>query len=242
MEWLLDELANAGRENVDAAHVAMYDDKEDANASAEVAVLVELGLTSDSVVVDLGAGTGQFALEAARTGATVIAVDISPVMLDRLRSKAEAAGLSSLRVVEGGFLTYGHDGPAADFVYSRWALHHLADFWKAMALARIRATLRPGGVLRLCDVVYSFDPADIHERVELWRATLPATAGPGEWVRGDVDDHVRDEHSTFTWLLEPIIERAGFRIEHVSYSTDGFFADYIARAVSSADRHEVIEA
>ena len=35
--WLLDEVASAGRENLDAGHVAHYDDKEDAGAAAEVA-------------------------------------------------------------------------------------------------------------------------------------------------------------------------------------------------------------
>lgn len=209
----------------------MYDDKEDSGASAEVGLLVQRGLRPASIVVDLGAGTGQFALEATRAGASVIAVDISPVMLERLRANAAEARLPNLRVVEAGFLTYHHVGPPADFVYSRWALHHLADFWKARALSRARSLLEPDGVLRLSDIVYSFDPAGIDERVEQWRATLPFAAGPGEWVRDDVDDHVRDEHSTFTWLLEPIIERAGFRIDDVTYSADGFFADSIAYAI-----------
>lgn len=31
-EWLLDELAHAGRENLDADHVSRYDRKEDATA------------------------------------------------------------------------------------------------------------------------------------------------------------------------------------------------------------------
>ena len=49
--------------------------------------------------------------------------------------------------------------------------------------------------------------------------------------RADIEEHIRDEHSTFTWLLEPMIERSGFRIENAVYSPDGIFAQYIARAV-----------
>jgi hypothetical protein len=30
---------------------------------------------------------------------------------------------------------------------------------------------------------------------------------------------VRDEHSTFTWLLEPMLERAGFEIEQADYGS-----------------------
>ena len=230
--WLLDEVASAGRENLDLAHVASYDDKADASAAAEVALLVGLGLESRSHVVDLGAGTGQFTLAVASSCARVVAVDVSPVMLERLRSKVIGSGASNVEVVDAGFLTYEHRGPAADFVYSRWALHHLPDFWKALALVRMRRILRPGGVLRLSDVVYSFEPSNAEERVERWCATLPdEPPSDGRWVRADLEEHVRDEHSTFTWLLEPVIERSGFSIEQATYTTDGIFAEYVARAV-----------
>jgi ubiquinone/menaquinone biosynthesis C-methylase UbiE len=230
--WLLEEVGSAGRENLDPRHVARYDDKEDAGGAAEVALLVERGLNSRSHVVDLGAGTGQFTLAIAHRCARVVAVDISPVMLERLRSKVVASAMSNVEVVHAGFLTYEHRGPPADFVYSRWALHHLPDFWKAMALHRMRTILRHGGVLRLSDVVYSFDPSEAEERIERWCATLPAEAGGDDaWVRADLDEHVRDEHSTFTWLLEAMMERCGFRIDDASYTNDGILAEYIARAI-----------
>lgn len=151
--WMLNELNSAGAENVDPAHVARYDDKEDASAAAEVALLQQHGLNDESTVLDLGAGTGQFALAAAPLCASVTAVDVSPVMLDRLRAKAAQASVTNLHVVEAGFLSYQHENEPVDFVYSRWALHHLPDFWKALALARIRPVLRSGGVFRLLDIV-----------------------------------------------------------------------------------------
>lgn len=230
--WQPDEAAGAGRENLDPGHVALYDDKEDARPEQEVALLREWGLHPEATVVDLGAGTGQFALAAAGACARVVAVDVSPVMLARLRAKASAAEASNVEVVQAGFLTYEHRGDPADVVYSRWALHHLADFWKAQALHRTRSVLRPGGVLRLSDVAFSFDPADADERIEQWCATLPAEASAeGEWTRADIEEHVRDEHSTYTWLLEPMIERSGFRIERADLSPDGIYAEYVARAV-----------
>ena len=63
--WLLDEAANAGRENLDVDHVSRYDAKEDAGAADEILVLQRAGLTRESVVVELGAGTGQFAIAVA---------------------------------------------------------------------------------------------------------------------------------------------------------------------------------
>src|SRR5207302_5250977 len=125
--WLLDELASAGRENLDIDHVARYDQKEDARADSEIALLASLGLDERSTVVDLGAGTGQFALAAAQRSARVVAVDVSPVMLDVLRAKVGESGASNVDVVQAGFLSYEHHGTAADFVYTRWALHHLSD-------------------------------------------------------------------------------------------------------------------
>ena len=229
--WVLDEVRHAGRENLDSDHVALYDEKENANAAAEVERLVELGLDARSTVVDLGAGTGQFTLAVAPVCGSVVAVDVSPLMLDQLEAKLAANDCANVEVVQAGFLTYEHRGGPIDFVYSRWALHHLSDFWKAMALDRMRTLLRAGGVLRLLDMVYSFDPSEISDRVGQWRSTLPVEApAEGEWAQADIDEHVRDEHSTFTWLLEPMMERSGLRIEEAAYSPDGFFAEYVVRA------------
>lgn len=92
--------------------------------------------------------------------------------------------------------------------------------------------LRDGGLLRLSDVVYSFEPCDAEERIEARCASVPTAADSNsDWIRADIEEHVRDEHSTYAWLLEPIIERSGFRIESTEYSPDGFFANHIARAI-----------
>jgi SAM-dependent methyltransferase len=81
--------------------------------------------------------------------------------------------------VHAGFLTYLHHGDPADVVYSRYALHHLPDFWKAVALDRIHAILRPGGIFRLWDVVFNFRPSEAAERIEAWCST------GGSTVNGD---------------------------------------------------------
>ena len=222
--WQLDELASIGRENLDAVHVARYDDKEDADAAAEVELLDPLGVGPGATVVDLGAGTGQFALAAAAAGRRVIAVDPSPVMLERLGDNARRRS-APLEIVPAGFLTYEHAGDPPDLVYSRFALHHLPDFWKAVALGRIRAMLRPGGLLRLWDVVYHFEVGEAEERIEAWCAT--GSVVDGEWSRAELEEHVRDENSTFTWLLEPMFTATGFEIRDASYSEDGFFARYL---------------
>lgn len=223
--WVLDELASAGRENLDAQHVARYDGIEDAAAGGEVQLLRDLGMDRSSTVVDLGVGTGQFTIAAAPHVRQVIAVDISPVMLARLQANVASTGHSNIQCVLGGFLSYEHSAEPADFVYTRWALHHLPDFWKSIALARMYDMLTPGGILRLWDIVYNFPIREAENRIEQWCSSLPAD-GEG-WTRADLEEHVRDEHSTYSWLLEPMIEQAGFAIADRSYTADGMFAKYI---------------
>lgn len=225
--WWLDERAYAGRENLDEQHARRYDAKEDAQAAEEIRALQDHGLSSSATVVDLGAGTGQFALAAARVCRRVVAVDVSPIMLARLAEKIEGLGLSNVEPVRDGFLTYTHAGPPADLIYSRYALHHLPDFWKVIALTRAADMLRTGGVLRLWDVVYSFEPAAAKRRIDAWiEETVTADVEHG-WTRSELAEHMREEHSTFTWLLESMIERTGFDISDAKYSPSGIFARYI---------------
>lgn len=228
--WWLDERAYAGREHSDERHVRRYDAKMDSGAADEIRLLQEAGvLHSDCTVVDLGAGTGQFTLAAAEVCRRVIAVDVSPLMLARLREKLDRAAAGNVEVVDAGFLTYAHSGEPADVVYSRFALHHLPDFWQAIALRRIADVLRPGGVLRLSDVVYSFEPYEAEQRIEAWITELMTADVESGWTRDEIAEHVRDEHSTFTWLLEPMIERAGFDLVDVDYDESGMLAEYLCR-------------
>jgi len=232
--WVPDELRTAGRENLDPDHVARYDAKEDAGASAEVAKLFSLGVPPRPTVVDLGAGTGQFTVEMARRARRVVAVDVSPVMLEHLGARVRREGLGNVECVRAGFLTYEHAGPAADVVYSRYALHHLPDFWKAVALTRVADSLAPGGVLRLCDVVYGFGPADAVPSLERWMDEGASPSIADGWTRAELEEHVRDEHSTFTWLLEPMLRRAGFTIEEAEYGHDRMVARYVCRRAATA--------
>ncbi len=121
--WVLDESAHAGAEHLDAAYVAAYEHKAGVDPSDDLALLRSLGLNDTSVVVDLGAGTGAFALAAAALCQQVVAVDVSAVMLARLRAAVAQRGLRNVACVQAGFLTYTHQGPPADVVYSRHALH-----------------------------------------------------------------------------------------------------------------------
>jgi SAM-dependent methyltransferase len=223
--WFLDELAHAGAEHVDQAYAGAYDRKSPTDWTGELELLRRLGMNGRSTLVDLGAGTGAFALAAAPLCRRVVAVDVSPAMLAVIRAEAARRGIAGVECVQAGFLSYEHQGDPADVVYTRNALHHLPDFWKALALRRIAAVLRTGGVLRLRDLVVSSDLAQVEQDIEAWLAGAPARSEVG-WTRPEYEVHLREEYSTFSWLLEPMLERAGFRVDSAEYSDSRIFAAY----------------
>jgi ubiquinone/menaquinone biosynthesis C-methylase UbiE len=223
--WYPDELAHAGPEHLDAEYVAGYDRKAGVDPTEELHKLQRLGLRANSTLIDLGAGTGAFALAAAPHSGRVVAVDISPAMLAVLQQRAQNLGVNNVECVHAGFLTYEHSGAPADFVYVRHALHQLPDFWKAVALQRIAAYLRPRGVLRIRDLFLSCALGEVDTVVEAWLANAPADASHG-WPRAELETHLRDEHSTFTWLFEPMLAQAGFTITEASYTPSQTHASY----------------
>ena len=214
--WTLDELDYAGPEHLDEAFIAGFDRKQGyPDPDEDIAAFEAHGLGSASVVADLGAGTGQFAIAAARRFGQVIAVDVSPAMVAALRAKADRESLVNVAVERAGFLGFSPGWPL-DGVFTRNALHQLPDFWKAVALQRIADMLRPGGVLRLQDLVYDFAPAEAPQMFAGWFAAAATDPAAG-YTAADYAEHIRTEYSTFRWLLEPMLAVAGFEITDVSY-------------------------
>jgi SAM-dependent methyltransferase len=217
---MIDELAHAGPEHLDAEFVAGYDRKQGyPDPDGAIGVFEAHGLDQSSSVVDFGAGTGQFAIPAAARFGQVTAVDISPVMTRALTERA--AGLTNVRVVRAGFLSYQHEGPLADGVHTRHALHQIPDFWKTIALDRIAAILRPGGVLQLRDLIYDFEPGQADSVFADWFAQAASDPAAG-YTEADYIEHIQTEYSTYRWLFEPMLERAGFEIVDVQYYLRAF--------------------
>ena len=199
MSWIPDEIGYAGREHLDADYVAGYDAKAQVDPTEDIEILRSHGLGPGTTIVDLGAGTGVFTAAAAATGATVIAVDVSPPMAGHLRH--QFADRQNVTVVEAGFLTYAHAGAPADFVHCRNALHQLPDFWKGDRPVPHRPRAWPGGILRVRDLVFDFDPAEADEFIPAWMAGGVDDPNAG-WTPDELAEHVRLEFSTYRWLFE----------------------------------------
>lgn len=225
--WVIDEAAHAGEHHLQPRFVDGYDRKAGFDPSPELEVLVQRGLGADSCLVDLGGGTGELALAAAAVCRRVVLVDVSSPMVGAAREKVAWKGLTNVSVVQAGFLDYRHEGGPADFVYSRNALHHLPDFWKVLALRRIATILRPGGVLRLVDLLYHCEPEDVDQVIQGWLDAAPTGPADVGWSRVELEQDVRDEHITFSWLLEPMLRRTGFEIVDAFYRDPRPYGSYV---------------
>jgi putative AdoMet-dependent methyltransferase len=220
-----DEMKHIGVDFGNPEIVAKYDARQRSDLEADRRDAADWGISGNHVLIEYGPGTGSFVIAAAERGARIFAVDVSAPMLDYARRQLDRAGLvPHAEFFHAGFLSYEHRGELADFVVSQFAFHHLPDFWKAIALERIYSQLKPGGKFILRDVVFSFPPAEYVPQIEAWIDSVCSSTGNG-WSRSDFEMHVRDEFSTFAWLLEEMLRRAGFRIDRAEFQTPtkGFY-------------------
>jgi len=76
--------------------------------------------------------------------------------------------------------------------------------------------LKPGGRFFLRDVIFSFPPAEYEASIAAWIECAAKSEGQG-WTKQDYEMHVRAEHSTFAWIIEGMLQQAGFAIAEVNY-------------------------
>jgi putative AdoMet-dependent methyltransferase len=225
--WQYNEMKQIGKDYGDLAEVEAYDIRHAKFRNVEKEnerILESLSVKPEHTVVDLGTGTGAFALQAARRCSKVYAVDVSRVMLEYAKKKADTAGISNIMFYHGGFLTYSHPAPPADAIVTNTAFHHLPDFWKGVALRRLNRMLKNGGQLYLSDIVFA--DKNVLKNIEQFIAKLEKTAGPD--IRTDVEAHVRREFSTYDWIMDGLLERAQFQITS-KVLQDGVIGRYLCR-------------
>jgi len=103
-------------------------------------------------VLDIGSGTGTFAvsIKAWMPSVEVVGLDPDPKALARSRRKAERAGIS-IRFDQGFADALPYSDASFDRVFSSLMFHHLPHEAKLATMREVRRVLKPGGALHLLD-------------------------------------------------------------------------------------------
>jgi SAM-dependent methyltransferase len=171
--------------------------------------------------LELGAGTGYFALNLLQEGVMreAVCTDISPGMLDALQANAARLGLAvETRACDAEDLPF--EDASFDLVFGHAILHHLPNLDRA--LGELRRVLRPGGRF-----FFAGEPSARGDRL----AAIPkraATAVAPAWRRalrvppapaGHADNHglegLVDVHAFTPVQLATVARRAGFEAVRV---------------------------
>jgi SAM-dependent methyltransferase len=141
-------------------------------------------------VLELGCGTGYFTRELARSGAEIVAIDVSPELLDIAKSNCSAPNVR-YEIQDAGALSYSD--AMFDSVVGSSVLHHLEI---KEALQEIYRVLKPGGA------IYFTEPNMLNPQIAIQK-NVP-------WVKRKLGDSP-DETAFFRWSLRRLLEQTGFR-------------------------------
>ena len=146
------------------------------------AVLAEASPGPGRRIVDLGAGSGFLTLALASEAEDVVAVDLSPNMLEALAKEAAELGLGNVACEVADLAVFDLPEGSVDVVVSCYALHHLRDSEKAELLRRVRRWLRPGGQLVVADMMFGRGTTAQDRRILKQKVVALTRKGPrGVW-------------------------------------------------------------
>jgi SAM-dependent methyltransferase len=123
-------------------------------------------------VVDIGAGSGMdtfLAAKAVGSAGRVIAIDMTPAMLERGRENVALSGLRQVEYRQGYAEALPLEDEGADLVISNGVINLSPD--KATVFREAFRVLKPGGRLQIADIVVHKDiPPDGREDIAVWTA------------------------------------------------------------------------
>src|SRR5947208_16640191 len=208
-DWYYNQRRQLG---LDSAVASIYDRHDDNDLRARAA-LTMLGVKKGWRVADIGCGNAVLATEAALIGAEVDAIDISPAML-ALAEVSARDRKASVRTQSAGLLSFAYQPNSYDLIVSEFTLHHLPDFWKAVALSRIYGALKPGASFYLRDIVFVSMPDGSERDIDQW---ADFNIKNHDFARDTVVSHMRDEYSTFGCAIERMLTEVGFTLISADY-------------------------
>src|SRR5215211_290037 len=141
-------------------------------------------------VLELGCGTGSFTRELARSGADVVAIDVSPDLLEIAKANCSVPNVQ-YQIQNAYALSYSEG--VFDSVVGSSVLHHLEI---DKALGDIYRVLKPAGT------IYFTEPNMLNPQIAIQK-NIP-------WIKQKLGDSP-DETAFFRWRLRRLLEQTGYR-------------------------------
>src|SRR5262249_15735534 len=141
-------------------------------------------------VLELGCGAGYFTRELVRSGADIVAIDVSPELLEIARSTCSESNVR-YQIQNAYALTY--DDSVFDSVVGSSVLHHLEI---EKPLRHVCRVLRPGGT------IFFTEPNMLNPQIAVQK-NIP-------WIKRNLGDPP-DETAFFRWPLRRLLAQTGFR-------------------------------
>ena len=152
--------------------------------------LLSSHLKPGMTVLELGCGTGTFTRELARSGADVVAIDVSSELLEIARANCSAPNVQ-YQIQNAYALSYSEG--VFDSVVGSSVLHHLEI---KEALRDIYRVLKPAGT------IYFTEPNMLNPQIAIQK-NVP-------WIKRKLGDSP-DETAFFRWSLRGLLEQTGYR-------------------------------
>jgi SAM-dependent methyltransferase len=141
-------------------------------------------------ILEIGCGTGYFTRELTQRGADIVAIDVSPDLLEIAKAKYSAPNVR-YEIQNACALTYAD--AMFDSVVGSSILHHLEI---EEALREIYRVLKPGGT------IYFTEPNMLNPQIAMQK-NIP-------WIKRRLGDSP-DETAFFRWPLRRLLEQTGYR-------------------------------
>jgi SAM-dependent methyltransferase len=145
-----------------------------------------LDLKPGMKVLDVACGTGNLAIPAARTGATVTGVDLAPNLVEQARENAKAAGLD-IKFDEGDAEALPYEDASFDVVVTMFGAMFAPR--PELVASELKRVCRPGGVVAMANWTPS---GFIGQMFKATSAHVPPPPGMTSPVLWGVEETVRE--------------------------------------------------
>ncbi|MBY7144927.1 methyltransferase domain-containing protein [Virgibacillus sp. NKC19-3] len=152
-------------------------------------VVDTIKLQPGDICLDIGVGTGNLGSKLLSSGINVIGVDQSANMLEVCNEKHP-----TIETRKGHFLALPLLNDQVDVIVSSYALHHVPDEEKVIALEEMNRVLKPHGQICIADLMFVND----QHRTSVMDSFQ--AAGNNEAINAIEDEYYADQSLLMEWL------------------------------------------